>query len=447
MKRIANLVVLALENRSFDHLMGNMMSPTYCIDGLTGHEFNYTDPTTNFGPICVTQSASYVPDVDPEPGHAFHDAMLQLFRQYTAPQNVLAHNDGFVYAYAKVTGDVAHAGRVMQCFGIDQLPALHKLAREFLVCDRWFSSVPGPTWPNRFFMHCATSGGFVDNALRLYDMPTIYDNLRTAGVDWRIYYHDIPQSMALKRQHQYFAGKYEEIVAFFRDCQAGKLPAYSFIEPRYFNFGSSRANDQHPIHGVPLGDNLIADVYEALRSSPQWPESMLLLIWDEHGGFYDHVLPPSTVSPDGKAAPEFDFTRLGLRVPAVLVSPYIERGGIDRTVYDHSSVAATAKEVFALPNFLTKRDAAANTFAHVLSLDTPRQDCPLKLPRIDMSLVPAPEAQRPATATGMHQSLLNLSESLLRGGTSTGVLPVTEDEAAERALSALSAFKLQGGRS
>lgn len=152
-----------------------------------------------------------------------------------------------------------------------------------------------------------------------------------------------------------------------------------FLEPRYFDFLSWKANDQHPPHDVQLGEHLIADVYEQLRASDYWDKALLVILHDEHGGLYNHVLPPATVSPDGLNHQGFDFTRLGLRVPAVLVSPYITKNTVESTtLYDHTSLLATVKDIFSLPRFLTKRDAQAATFTALLNnpmradADTPR---------------------------------------------------------------------------
>jgi hypothetical protein len=179
----------------------------------------------------------------------------------------------------------------------------------------------------------------------------------------------------------------------------GLLPTYSFIEPRYFDFLSFKANDQHPPHDVALGDVLIADVYESLRLSPIWGSTLLVVVWDEHGGIYDHVLPPKTVNPDNlvHVDPPFDFTRLGVRVPAVLISPWIPRGTVDSTVYDHTSVSASLNELLDLPEFLTKRDAAAETFGHLIT-DTKRTDAPETLPRASNTLPAARTTARLETA-------------------------------------------------
>jgi phospholipase C len=180
----------------------------------------------------------------------------------------------------------------------------------------------------------------------------------------------------LKKGFQLFAD-------FLTDARNAQLPGYSFIEPRYFDFFGMKANDQHPPHDVSLGELLIAEVYEALRNSPLWEQSLLIILSDEHGGLYDHQPPPSTINPDGKNAtdPVFQFDRLGPRIPAVLVSPYIPKGTIDHQDYDHTSVLATVKKAFNLPDFLTQRDANAHTFEHNLSLEAPRSNTPATLPR------------------------------------------------------------------
>ncbi|MDQ6942052.1 MAG: alkaline phosphatase family protein [Candidatus Eremiobacteraeota bacterium] len=380
---INHIVVLMLENRSFDHMLGFMKSPDWPINGLTGTESNFLDPLNPTGtPLPMKPDATYVPDVDPDPAHEHPNVVRQIHGAVPAPTPAKGSNIGFVADYATVT-DAARAGRVMTGFADGKLPVIGTLAKEFAVCDNWFSSLPGPTWPNRFFVHCATAGGFVDGAVRNYPMRTLYENLSDARVNWRIYYHDVPQSLALQNQRKFFHSQYEVFnQSFVRDCKNGLLPQYSFIEPRYFNEGASRANDQHPIHGVVGGELLIADVYEALRASPNWNETLFIVTWDEHGGFYDHVPPPAATPPDPpNPAQQFDFASYGVRVPAIAISPLIPKATIERRLFDHSSIPATAKNVFKLPSFLTKRDAAANTLEHLCWLDTPRTDAPMTVPR------------------------------------------------------------------
>ena len=263
----------------------------------------------------------------------------------------------------------------MRCFAPKSLPVLTTLASEFAVCDSWFSSVPGPTWPNRFFAHAATSKGFITNSqFNSYDMPTIFESLAAQGKTWRNYYHDFSQTWALQRlQTPENRIRFASFGRFKRDAKQGTLPNYAFIEPKYFSF-FGQANDQHPPHDVRAGERLIAEVYEALRTSPQWLNTMLLVIYDEHGGTYDHVVPPAATPPDGHTS-QFVFDRYGVRVPAVIVSPFVPPGPV-HTVFDHTSIPATLTGIFGLPRSLSARDAAANRFDGVATLASPRTKVP-----------------------------------------------------------------------
>ncbi|KAL6654002.1 hypothetical protein ACP70R_007467 [Stipagrostis hirtigluma subsp. patula] len=195
------------------------------------------------------------------------------------------------------------------------------------------------------------------------------------------------------RQLKYVGNFHPYDIDFKRHCREGKLPNYVVIEQRYFDFKLFPGNDDHPSHDVAHGQRLVKEVYEALRSGPQWHETLLVITYDEHGGFFDHVPTPvaGVPSPDGivSAAPvSFAFDRLGVRVPALFVSPWIEPGTVvhrpsgpePTSQYEHSSIPATVKKIFNLREFLTRRDAWAGTFESVLTRDTPRADCPEKLP-------------------------------------------------------------------
>jgi len=213
------------------------------------------------------------------------------------------------------------------------------------------------------------------------NVRTIYDNLTDAHRSWKVYYHDIPQVFWFRDLVQYKETNFALFDEFAVDVQRGALPAYSFIEPRYFNSLAHGANDQHPPHDVGEGERLITAVYDALRRDDAvWRRLLLVLVYDEHGGFYDHVPPPAAVNPDGResASPAFKFDRLGVRVPALLVSPWVGKGQVDHTVYDHTSVLAFLKRHFGLPDYLHRRDAAAQSFERNF-LATPRDDTPTSL--------------------------------------------------------------------
>jgi phospholipase C len=228
----------------------------------------------------------------------------------------------------------------------------------------------------------AGDGEIADQATHLYDMRTVYDALARQGISWTIYYGDIPQSIIVQH-HGDALGHFKNFDRFHSDLENGELAAYTFIEPRYLDFFEWKANDQHAPHDIRLGEYLIAEVYDSLRASRFWDSSLLVVVYDEHGGFFDHVSPPEGVpNPDGKNADDvkFNFTRLGVRVPAILISPWVERGSVDSTLYEHASLPATVRAVFGLPHSLTARDRAANTFERSLTRRSPRGDAPLTLP-------------------------------------------------------------------
>jgi len=386
---LKHIVVLMMENRSFDHMLGFAATPNWQIDGLTGDEKN-RDSVGEFAP--VSDDARDSGDFTPDPGHALFDTLTQLYGDASTPVNQNPSMNGFVLSYEGKTHNSNNAHRIMKCFKPEKVPVLTQLARQFAVCDRWFSSIPGPTFPNRAFAHGSTSIGRVDMGINWLGMSkTIYELLGENNVDARIYYHDSTMAMTFKglmNQGKYF-GLFDD---FLSDCKKNNLPAYSFIEPRYANGEDAvnnaffSASDQHPDHNVEQGEILIRDTFDAIWNNQTLRESTLLVIvYDEHGGLYDHVPPPPAVNPDNKnwagnpnsLDPAFDFTRLGVRVPAVIISPYIPAGTIDRTQYDHSSIIATACKLLlkGVSNAsLTNRDRQAKTFEANLSLAQPRTD-------------------------------------------------------------------------
>ncbi len=375
---IEHLVILMLENRSYDHMLGYLESGEH----LSRQEYNPVDPLDPTSEkVFVSNASGYITQPNP-----LHDVVSVEKQEYGEVGKIVspAPMNGFVRVQIEnAKGEVAVGKQIMQCFEPTKIPALTTLAREFVLCDHWHASVPGPTWPNRFFAHAATSDGVcADDAKHIYSMKTIFDSLSEKGLSWNVYYGDIPQCIILEHQVERFS-HFKMFHKFFEDLDSGTLPSYSFIEPRFVDFLNWKATDQHPPHDIRLGEYLIAEVYEALRLSTYWDKLLLVVLYDEHGGFYDHVSPPEKVpNPDGKVSsnPSFDFTRLGVRVPAVLISPWVGRGVVDSTVYEHASIPATIRALFSLPEPLTRRDAAANTFEKNLSQAQPRSDTPAMLP-------------------------------------------------------------------
>jgi phospholipase C len=331
---IQHVIVLVLENHSFDQMLGSFKSVFPNLDGV-----GERNPSTNIGVDGrrFTQRPSFDPIVDPDPMHEVDHVARHL-------EN---NNGGFVAEYQREYRDRADLNpqRIMDYFEVDSLPALHTLARHFTICDRWFSSVPGPTWTNRFFIHSGTSLGIVDMPKSVADtdlylnfhQETIFDRLNERGIKWRVYFGDVPNSLVLSHQrHPTNAMKYRPMRSFYSNCAepADHFPQYSFIEPNYMK---GEQNDDHPAHATMRAQRLIANVYNAIRSNDAlWKSCLLLIIYDEHGGFYDHVPPPDCVPPDNNVG-RFPFNRLGVRVPALLVSPWVAQQVV-KTEFDHTSL-------------------------------------------------------------------------------------------------------------
>jgi len=365
------------------------------------------------GRVGVAAGADYMLRVDP--GHGFPEVLEQLCGRGavypTAGGYPPVTNGGFATSAAGViarTRAGADPSTVMRGFRPEQLPVLNALAREFALCDHWHSSLPGPTWPNRFFAHAASSGGLDDSpsskrsATALFDgyrfaNGTLFDRLDRAGLGWRIVEGDaLPVSLCMAGMIEHAVGgrfiTFEELRARLEDPRFSD--SYVFIEPHYGHVVADGGNfkcgnSQHPLDDVTRGERLLKDVYEAIRSSPHWPTSLLVVFYDEHGGFYDHVAPPACVPPGdapepGSSQHGFAFDRLGVRVPAVVVSAHTRRGVIDHRTYDHSSLLATVEHLWGLEP-LTARDAAAARFDDLFALPTARDDAPLTLPEPALS--------------------------------------------------------------
>jgi phospholipase C len=446
---VNSVVVLMLENRSFDHMLGflypgNISPSGDPFDGLTGTESN---PDSTGAPVTVfpihptTPNAYYMPGADP--GEGYMATNSQLYGSIDAPAaGLAAPGQGFVkdYAYtlswqAKEPGSYTIAagtveGDIMGCFAPDAVPVLSALAQGYAVCDQWFASVPTETMPNRAFACAATSQGHMDDKTRTFTSPTIFGLLSTADLGWSVYgYDDEPLTKNTFTQiSSADASHFGKFTDFLAAAKAGTLPPYTFLEPNW----SSTGNSQHPNYDVALGEQLIHDVYEALLAGPGWPGTLLVITYDEHGGCFDHVPPPwGAVPPDNTVAdtvPPFGFDRFGVRVPAVLVSPLIEQGTVYRAVgetpLDHTSILRTVEQRWNLPT-LTARDAAAPAFGNVLTLTTPRTDDVL-------AGVTVPVASGPAPAAGTVSHLESVQADLIGRRLPAGQSPDTRPAGAAK---------------
>lgn len=433
---IKHVVVLMLENRSFDNLLGWLYADEdppnrQHFEGLTRDLWNPLDnldadgipfvekvpvekngePKTHRGKPIDNRVDFTLPR--PDPGEGFKDTNHQLFQEYDVPLQYAPPptNMGFVQNYqnAMLYGtfsfgdDPGNPRGIMKCYTPKQTPVLSELARSFSVCDHYHCSVPSQTIPNRDFVHAATSTGHVNNGPEIQcDAKTIFNQIQDAidagrkDLSWGIFgnnpftgkkdaagkygdHFSLTRLVMTRLHDQRFDGNFGTLSDFEAKCTKGNLPSYSFLEP---NYGGADQNDQHPPSDIRMGEQLIADIYNMVKSSPAFESTLLVITYDEHGGCYDHVAPPNgaknpDTNPHQAGQDGFLFNRFGVRVPCVVVNPYIERGLIARPAgyvpFDHTSIIKTIQNCFNLTGHLTERDKAAPDLSCVLTLDSPRK--------------------------------------------------------------------------
>src|SRR6266446_263432 len=398
---LKHIVVLMMENRSFDHMLGALMAQDKRIDGLDDTQ---TNPDTTNTQIPVKPLAEFQGQLDPDPDHHFPGVDLQIFGGVPPRSGRVANMQGFIKSYFQQQQNVQQSQKIMYYFTPEKLPVLTGLATQFALFNGWFSSIPGPTICNRAFAHYGTSFGQVGMNIFEWKGPylSIYERVLLAGRTAKIYYYDGPSStmeiVNLLRNQSKIFGTFDQ---FLGDCKSGNLPDYSFVEPNYNDHdsdsGAEIASDQHPDHHVQHGEIFINNVYNAIFNNEElWKTTALLIVYDEHGGIYDHVPPPDCTPDDaafvasadstGTGAP-FAFDRLGVRVPAILVSPWVPKNVVipgpnqrNGRKFDHASIPATVMKFILKdfdPNTLSpankqkflassKREQAADTFLDVL---------------------------------------------------------------------------------
>jgi phospholipase C len=400
---IKHVVVLMEENRSFDHLFGWRQGLKY---GLNSSIFNWVNGSNHAqGKVFVNNRSVNVNPGDP--CHNYACTTEKIFGMPACAKLDFSHPDmsGFVEWQAKGGGRPPYSD-VMASFAPANLPVINSLADHFGHFDKFFASFAGATWPNRLFHLMGTSGGntrtqpwYYQVSGWLFPQRTIFDQLHDAGHSWKNYVNDTPWELFVET----IAHNPEKIVLmdeFFADAKAGTLPSFSYINPRA---GSNLTlgvgcNDQHPDHDVALGERYYKDIYEALRASPAWNDTLFIITYDEHGGFHDHIPPPMHVpSPDDWLFTYPDFTaqfdRLGIRIPTVLISPWMPKGVVvsdapahakpaNNSEFTLTSIMATVRNIFNITEGpLTKRDGWSATFDYLFeTLTEPRTDCPMHLP-------------------------------------------------------------------
>jgi phospholipase C len=426
---IKHIVQLMLENRSFDQMLGflytanNNRSPTnQPYEGLTGNESNPDDTGREIKVFKIDNNSPHpylMPGADP--GEGFYNTNFQLFQTDDPAPTDQPNNRGFVVNFiAAIQSDQAKGFKdslpgtlpsdIMGMYAPEMLPVMSGLAKGFAVCDQWHSSAPTQTIPNRTFAAAATSQGHLDNHVKVFTCPSIFGRLTGKKLDWAIYGYnrdpltrlDFTDTMHEDESH---FGHFRD---FQHRCAAGTLPPYTFLEP---SFGAS-GNSQHPNYNVAAGEKLIYDTYQAVRSGPGWADTLLLITYDEHGGNFDHVAPPSGATPPDNSIGEFgfDFKRFGVRIPALLISPRIAAGTVFRAkrgVIDHTSVLKTIELRWDVPS-LTERDKAAADLGDVLTLATARTDDPLQGVLPPLPDVAHPDQSEPSLIESIHAHKVSL---------------------------------------
>jgi kumamolisin len=458
------VVVLMLENRSFDHLFGSWPGVSGLGQGPFSNRPNPATATSAKGnaAIAAGQPALFTVAQGQGPSHSVDGTNVQLYTTKVVNSGAAlkpVNDRGFVESYKSELAADGFGGAgvdltpVMQTFSSGQLPGLTALAENFVLCDQWYAEVPGPTMPNRLYMHAATSVGWGRNDWSVaLDSVTIYEQIQSSGRTWAVYYSDqneVAQYSRINTQRANFK-LYEG--GFAADAAAGKLASYNFMIPRFAGSATDGpVTSMHAPQDVRPGDQLVADVYAALRSSPQWPQTLFIVTFDEHGGYFDHADPPAAVNPDGidspapgdKAsfAPQFAFDRLGLRVPTILASPYLAKGAVCSAPLQHTSILATTRKLFGIGSALTKRDAAAATFEN-LFLATPRTDAPMTLVSPARKPLAPFDAVHAAPDDVMSEMALHWRRATagLPGAASAVATPTTQDEIHRYLRSAVQAF-------
>jgi phospholipase C len=335
---IEHIVVVMMENRSFDHFLGWLPGADGKQAGLSYRDKQGVDHSTY-------SLAPNFQNCDLEdPDHSYDGGRAQFDGGATDGWLRAATNDLFPIGY--------YEQQDLSFFG-PAVPA-------WTTADRYFCAILGPTYPNRFYMHAAQTDR-LDNTFDVATIPTIWDRLAAAGVSASYFYSDYP---ILSLWGARYAPISKRIAEFYASAAAGTLPSVSYVDPRFVLDTNGTSGDDHPFADIRNGQAFLNQVYEALTSSPNWKSTVLIINYDEWGGFFDHVPPPLAPITDLDPVIGNDG-RLGFRVPLLVASPLARRGFVAKRQYDHTSILRMIEWRYGLDP-LTSRDASANNLAHVL---------------------------------------------------------------------------------
>jgi phospholipase C len=377
---IDHIVVVMMENRSFDHYFQKLPE--------------YGQPDVEVAPATFTN-----PDAEGNPVAPFHDSQFCFVD--TAHGWGAVHKqvnggkmDGFVSTSegnhelpVNGTLDMLSGKRAMGYYDETDLPFYYWLASEFAIADHYHCSVLGPTWPNRMFLYASTSFGLTHNTFaETGGADVLADRLEMRELDWKIYGNGfVGYAMLPEVILEYAADHRFTLDEFFADAAAGTLPQVAFVDPELAG-DTWDANDEHPPAMAQFGERFAAEVVQAMTKSPSWSRSAMFLTYDEHGGLYDHVVPPAACPPDdrpsvynGDEFTDVGFDQLGIRVPMMVISPYAKKHFVGHRTYDHTSIARFIQARFVIPA-LTNRDANAEAPWEMFDFAAPPHATPPEIP-------------------------------------------------------------------
>lgn len=402
LEHIEHIVILMMENRSFDNMLGylSLEGGRTDVDGLKADMSNQFNGNTY--PVHRATARTL-------PGDVCHDGSC-------VDEQISKHCGGFVSNYARVAAAGSPLEVVMGYHNAIDVPVYDHLAREFLICDRWFSSIAGPTIPNRMYAVAGQAQGMRSNPRTFpppaFNIPTIFDYLdaATPPIAWKAFAGKRLFSMLRLFQNFKFTGRIGSLNEFFPIAAAGRLPALTWLEPDYGILSQATQNDDHPPVDIWRGQKLVAEVYNTLLDAAHgaWERTAFVVTYDEHGGLYDHVSPLDPPIPRPKDDPLDGKLSYGVRVPAFVLSPWVSRGGVGHEILDHTSILKTILERFlrtsrgGVPQMHARVNAARSLW-HFFTEVSPREDCTQAAPPFvatSVSIVEGTETlgRRPARA-------------------------------------------------
>ena len=339
---IKHVVVLMMENRSFDHFLGWLPKARGVQAGLS-----YVDE--NGATFSTAHLTDFQGCAHPDPDHSYDGGRVQF-------------NNGACDGFLKGRNDQYAIGYYTK----EDLPFYGNAAPYWTTCDRYFAAVMAPTYPNRFFMHAGQTDRFNNSGPFPTTLPTIWDRLAAAGLTGKYYYVDAPVVALWGSKYLPIAHKIPDFLA---DCASGDLPEVSFVDPKFIDSGTGTSGDDHPHADIRVGQAFVNQIYEAVKNSPAWENTVFVINYDEWGGFFDHVAP--VVGRDANP-----LARLrGFRVPCIVISPFARRNHVAHRIYDHTSILKMIEWRWSLEP-LALRDAHARNIAEVLDFKRPNYDAP-----------------------------------------------------------------------